>query len=318
MVRFAIQTHLTLFFLAMILVASAIPQSVYAGFGVTPPFVRNTSLTRNSTYEQQILLVRSDPRIPLKATVVVDAPEIADWIEIVEGNEFLLPRGEQKVPMTVRITVPKDAEFKRYQGSIRVKTGTADDQVDAGAVNISLGALIDLELNVIDKVIKEFRVRRVVLDDLNEGHKIGWLYFPGKANLKMMIENTGNVPVAPSEVVFKIYDSTGTVFLEETKSKGRIRNVEPYLTEEITAAIPVHLESGNYRVRYAIKNDADTVHEGELNMNVVPYGTLQTAGFGFFGLSIAHKISVLLPLFAFILLVLLIVYSRRERKLANR
>jgi hypothetical protein len=38
---------------------------VFAGFGITPPYVRNTSLTRNSTYEQQILLVRSDsnPRL---------------------------------------------------------------------------------------------------------------------------------------------------------------------------------------------------------------------------------------------------------------
>jgi hypothetical protein len=32
-----------------------------AGFGITPPYVRNTSLTRNSIYEQQILLVRGDP-----------------------------------------------------------------------------------------------------------------------------------------------------------------------------------------------------------------------------------------------------------------
>lgn len=32
-----------------------------ASFGITPPYVRNTSLTRNSTYEQQILLVRGDP-----------------------------------------------------------------------------------------------------------------------------------------------------------------------------------------------------------------------------------------------------------------
>jgi len=28
-------------------------ETVLAGFGVTPPFVRNTSLTRNSIYEQQ-------------------------------------------------------------------------------------------------------------------------------------------------------------------------------------------------------------------------------------------------------------------------
>lgn len=286
----------------------------YAGFGVTPPFVRNTSLTRNSTYEQEILLVRGDPRVPLKATVVVDAPEVADWIEIVQGDEFLLPRGEQKVPMTVRVVVPSDAEFKHYVGAIRIKTGTPDDAVGAGAVNISLGAQIDLELNVIDKVIKEFRVRRVGVSDLNEGHKLGWLYFPGKINLKVLMENTGNVDVAPSEVRFKIYDPTGTVLLEETKSKGKITKVAPYATKEVVAAIPTRLQSGTYRARYEIMNDEDTVYEGELNINILPYGTTQAAGFGFIGLSIAHQVSVLLPVLALVLLLLLLLYTRHERK----
>ena len=43
----------------------------FAGFGVTPPYVRNTSLTRNSTYEQQILLVRGDPDVELSVNVLV-------------------------------------------------------------------------------------------------------------------------------------------------------------------------------------------------------------------------------------------------------
>src|SRR3990167_9977410 len=47
-----------------------------AGFGITPPYVRNTSLTRNSTYEQQILLVRGNPDVPQKAQVTIDAPQI--------------------------------------------------------------------------------------------------------------------------------------------------------------------------------------------------------------------------------------------------
>jgi hypothetical protein len=68
-----------------------------AGFGITPPYVRNTSLIRNSTYEQQILLVRGDPNTAQKAEVSVDAPEIQDWITIVEGSTISLPRGEQKI-----------------------------------------------------------------------------------------------------------------------------------------------------------------------------------------------------------------------------
>ncbi len=285
-----------------------------AGFGVTPPFVRNTSLTRNSTYEQQILLVRADPDAPLEAQVTIDAPEIASWIEIVEGTSFELPRGEQKVPMTVRVKVPEDAEFKTYTGAIRVKTGAIDEGEGRGAVNISLGAQIDIELNVIDREILDFRVRKIAVSDLNEGHKLGWLFFPGKIPFSMLIENTGNVDNAPSRVEFQMYDSTGALLLEETKNKGRVKKIQPYATEEVVANIPTRLPAGSYLARYKIYNGDEVKQEGEVSVNVLPYGTLQTAGFGFMGLSLAHKISVLLPIFGVIVLVLMFIQSRRQRR----
>lgn len=286
----------------------------FAGFGVTPPFVRNTSLTRNSTYEQQILLVRGDPKTPLKATVTVDAPEILDWIEIVQGTEFELPKGEQKVPMIVRVTVPNDADFKTYKGAIRIKTGAVDDAVGTGAVNISLGAQIDIELNVIDRVIKDFRVRKIGVADLNEGTKVGWLYFPGKINFSMLLENTGNVEVSPSDVVFKIYDPSGTVLLEEARHIGKMEKIAPYETKDIIAEIPTRLPAGAYLARYTIKNDDEVKHEGELSLNILPYGTLQTAGFGFSGLSAVHQISVILPILALIALILLLTHTYRQRR----
>lgn len=289
-----------------------------AGFGVTPPYVRNTSLTRNSTYEQQILLVRGDPNIPLKATVVVDAPEISDWIEIVEGTEFELPRGEQKVPMTVRVKVPDDADFKNYSGYIRIKTGAVDDAVASGAVNISLGAQIDIDLNVIDREIKDFRIRKINISDLNEGHKFAWLFFPGKIRFGMLLENTGNIDVAPSNVQFRIFDATGNVLLEDVKHKGKIEKVAPYATEEIVAEIPTRLPSGTYIARYQIYNDDEIKQEGEVNLNVLPYGTLQVAGFGFMGLSLAHQVSVLLPILAFLALILFSLHSIRQRRIKAR
>lgn len=291
---------------------------VYAGFGVTPPYVRNTSLTRNSIYEQQILLVRGDPNVPLKATVQIDAPEVYDWIEIVEGDIFELPRGEQKVPMTVRIKVPSDADFKTYTGAIRVKTGATDDGVASGAVNISLGAQIDIDLTVIDREIKDFRVRKINLSNLNEGHKIGWLYFPGKIEFGMTIENTGNVDVSPSKVVFNIYDVTGNVLLEETQNKGRISKVKPYETETVIAKIPTRLPQGSYIARYKIMNDDEVKHEGDATLSILAYGSLQTAGFGFSGLSMPHKISVVLPVLACIALLLFVIHSLRERRRKQR
>jgi hypothetical protein len=283
-----------------------------ASFGITPPYVRNTSLTRNSTYEQQILLVRGNPDVPLKAQITIDAPEIQDWIQIVEGTSIPLPRGVQKVPMVVRVTVPPEAEFKDYTGAIRIKTVPDDDQVEAGAVNISLGAQVDINLTVIDREIKDFRVRKISVTDLNEGHKLAWLYFPGKIKFGMLIENTGNVNIAPSKVEFRIFDFTGAVLLEETNHLGKLTEIAPYATNEIVAEVPIHLPAGSYMARYKIYNDEEVKQEGEVNLSVLPYGTLQEAGFGFIGLSIAHKISILLPIFAFIIVVLYFIYSRRS------
>lgn len=303
-----------LFFVVFFLGVFAEPVS--AGFGITPPYFQNTSLTRNSVYEQQILLVRSDPTTDLEASVTIDAPEIQDWLEIVEGTTFMLPAGEQKVPMTVRVTIPSDADFKGYSGTMRIKTGTPQGS-RSGSVSISLGAQVDINLQVIDKEILDFRVRRISASDLNEGHKVGWLYFPGKIRFKMLIENIGNVNVAPSNVRFRIFDTTGTVLLEETEHTNRITKVEPFGTEEVEASLPTRLPSGSYLARYEIYNGDEIKQEGEINLNVVPYGTLQTAGYGFTGLSVPHKISVLLPILTILTIVGLLLYTSRRKRRNN-
>lgn len=285
----------------------------HAGFGVTPPYVSNESLTRNSVYEQTIYLVRSDPTTDLKATVSVDVPGINAWFSIDKGNEFILPAGEQKVPMVVKVVVPDDAEFKQYKGNVRIKTGAPDDIVASGAVSISLGAQLDVVLNVIDKEIKDFKVRKIGISDLNEGHKVAWLYFPGKIKFEMIIENTGNVEVAPSDVVFRIYDRSGNVLLEETHKKGKIQKVKPFMTETVFAQLPTKLPAGSYLARFEILNDKDVKLSGEVNLSILPYGTLQEAGFGFLGLSLAHKLSIIVPIL-FIFSVPFIIFIRVRRR----
>ena len=313
MLRFFPQNFFLLMLVLPVLFFGTGITEVFAGFGITPPYVSNTSLTRNSTYEQQILLVRSDAVTDQRAEITIDAPEIQDWIEIVEGDEIKLPRGVQKVPMTVRIMVPSDAEFKDYGGAIRIRTLPDGEEVTQGAVSISLGALVDIDLSVIDRVIKDFRVRKISAPDLNEGSKIGWLYFPGKIRFDVLLENTGNVDVAPSSVEFRIYDRAGKVLLEETKSKGSIDTVPPYGTETITAEIPTRLEAGSYIARYTVYNGDEIKQEGDLSLNILPSGTLQLAGFGFSGLSVPHKISILLPVFAVMIAGIYIWHARRKR-----
>ncbi len=281
---------------AIVLFVLFVPEA-YAGFGITPPYVRNASLIRNATYEQQILLVRSDPTAPLKAEITIDVPGINDWFTIKEGNSFIMPEGESKVPMTVVVQVPDNAPYKTYTGNIRVKTGAPDGQVGGGAVSISLGAQIDVEITVIDKQIKDFRVRKVGISDLNEGHKLAWLYFPGKINFEMLIENVGNVKIAPSSVLFRIYDPSGQVLLEETKSTNRIKKINPFEQDTVFAELPTRLPRGAYLARYQVMSGDEIKQEGEVGLSILPHGTLQAAGYGFAGLSLAHKLSVLVPVF---------------------
>jgi hypothetical protein len=176
-------------------------------------------------------------------------------------------------------------------------------------VSISLGAQVDVDLTVIDREIKDFKVRKIGISDLNEGHKVGWLYFPGKIRFEMLLENTGNVAVAPSKVVFRVYDKTGNVLLEEVKNKGRIPKIDPFKTETVFAEVPTRLPSGSYIARFEIYNDKDVKLDGELSLNVLPYGTLQVAGFGFSGLSIPHKLSVIMPVL-FIVLTIILLFVR--------
>jgi hypothetical protein len=210
-----LRTFLVFICLVPVLFVSLGIDEAHAGFGITPPYVKNTSLTRNSIYEQQILLVRSDPTDPQQAEIVIDAPELAGWLEIVEGTPIDLPSGLQKVPMTVRVRVPADAEFKEYTGAIRIRTLPAEGALARGSVNISLGARVDIALTVIDRQIEDFRVRKISVAELNEGSKLGWLFFPGKIRFDMLIENTGNVDISPSRVEFRIFDRSGQVLLEE-------------------------------------------------------------------------------------------------------
>jgi hypothetical protein len=300
-----------------VLFLSAGVERVNAGFGITPPYVRNTSLTRNSVYEQQILLVRGETDVAQKAEISIDAPEIEGWVTIVEGDEIKMPVGTQKVPMTVRIQVPKDAEFKDYKGAIRIRTLPDDGQVAAGAVSISLGALVDIGLSVIDREIKDFSLRKVSVGDLNEGEKLGWLFFPGKISFDMMIENTGNVDIAPSKVEFRIFDRAGKVLLEETKNLRKIKKITPYSIDTVTAELPTRLPAGSYVARYRIFNDEEIKSEGDLSLNILPAGTLQLAGFGFLGLSIAHKISILLPVFALMIAGIYLWRARRRNKFSE-
>ena len=264
----------------------------YAGFGITPPYVRNDRLTQGSEYTQKIILVRGDPVEDLKAEITINVPGIDDWFFIDRGTEFILPKGQTQVPMNVTVRVPDNAPFEQFKGSIRVKTVSPDLR---SGVSIALGAQIDVDLQIVDEIF-DFEVRRVQLFETEQPRSFWWLDYPGRIKFAMKVKNTGNAPVAPTRVKFDIYDKRGSTILETTENTNTISKVKAFESTPVEAFLPTKLPPGAYLVKYSIYLKDEVKRQGELTLSVLPEGTIDGyQGYGFGGLSITDKLSIIVP-----------------------
>lgn len=318
--RAAIWLHsvFSLFFLAV----TMIPFSADAGFGITPPYVNNNRLTRGTVYEQTITLVRSDPEEDLKASITLNIPGIDGWFSVDKGNEFLLPKGETQTPIVIRVQVPEDAEYKQYKGSIRVRTSAANPTVEGSGVSIALGAQIDVDVEVVDKIY-DFDVRKIRVADLEVGRKKWGLFFPGKIRFFMTIENTGNTEFGPTKVRFEIFDSEKETLLETTENTNRIEAVPPFGIKEVMAELPTRLPAGKYVAKYTIFKNDEVAQQNEVTISVAAIGAVAGyEGYGFDGLSIEDKLKVAgvigIPIAVILGLAVFLVVRRRKLLTATK
>jgi len=286
---------------------------VFAGFGITPPYVVNSNLTRGSHFEKEILLTRGDPVEDLRIEVSIDVPGANDWISIAQGNSFIMPKGEQKTPMTVLVDVPKNAEFKNYPGYIRVTTYPTGPSKGEGQIAIVLGARIDVNLEVKDIKIFDFTVRKINTYDLEEGHQVLWWFSPGKIKFEMSIENVGNIKAAPTKVRFDIYDSQEKNLLETVEVK-KMEKVEPFEIKTITAELPTKLSAGSYWATFQIFKNDEVVNEGKIHLSILPRGTLKPIPKEWYGLEVWIWI---VTIGAILALVGLVVWLWHKKKLAR-
>jgi len=221
--------------LVTVLVVLALADTALAGFGIAPPYVRNDTLARGSHYEQKILLTRGEATEDLKAEITIKVPEVEDWISIDKGKEFVLPRGEKKVPIVVSVDVPKDAKYGNYEGAIQVRIVPLE-QPESGTVRITLGGQIDVRLNVSEIKIFNFLVRLVTIPDSPEGRS---------AKVLLKVENTGNIKSAPTKVHLDVYDPFHRDLLW-SGDDSRLEKIKPFETKEIFAEFKTGLAMGQY------------------------------------------------------------------------
>lgn len=292
----------------------------HAGFGITPPYVKNDRLTRGTVYEQHISLVRSDPTEDLKTEITLNVPGAESWISVDRGLEFILPKGQTQVPIVITVRVPENAEYKEYKGAIRVRTSSAN-VADSTGVSIALGAQIDVALKVVDKIF-DFEVRKVRLIDLEEGRRKWGLFFPGKIRFFMTIKNTGNTEFGPTKVHFDIYDNAIETVLESVDNTNDIEQITPFTSKEVLAELPTRLPAGSYVAKYTIFKNDEVAQQGQLALSISSIGTvIGYEGYGFGGLSWQDKLKVAcalgIPLILLLTLGSIVIMRRKRRKDAH-
>jgi hypothetical protein len=291
-------------------------QLAYAGFGITPPYFKSDTLTRGSVFTQEIIIVRGDPIEDLKVDITVNVPGINQWIKVDKGLDFILPKGTSQYPIKLTVTVPPDAEFGAYTGNIRIRTSSL--QSAESGVSIALGAQVDVDLKVVDEIF-DFQVRRVELSEAEEGHALWWLDFPGRIPFWMHIENTGNIPSSPAKVHFDIYNNAGTNLLESADSTNKIEEVAPFATKKVLANLPTWLKPGGYLIKFKIYKRDEVTKTGEMTLSVLPKGTIPGyVGYGFEGLHLEDKLSIIIPVGAPIALFGGYRFMRRGKKKKKR
>jgi hypothetical protein len=254
-------------------------ESASAGFGISPPYLKNDQLVPGSKYVQQITLLRSSSDDELKASIKVNAPQIASWITIDKGEEFTLPKGEVQVPMMVTVNVPKDAELGNYKGSINIKVASAN--AATAGVAIALGARVDIDLTLTNVANSDFVVKTAAIPDF-EMLEQPWSWkifsmFLHRVTVVLNIENIGNVETAPSKVALEVLDISKTKTLETLVDKS-IDKIPSFSTKEVAAHFPTKLGIGQYWGKVKVYKGNDIVNVYEIAFTVAKPGELPNGG----------------------------------------
>lgn len=256
---------------------------VAKAFGISPPHVINDRLFAGSHYEQKISLSRVDTGEELNCEVEFDTPGFENWFTVTPSKTFPFPKGEKVTQMFVKVDVPKDAKPGRFRGSIRVRV--VPKEKEEGRITIVLGARIDVDLTVTSEKFTEFQVRRVQIPDLEEGWTI---------EIKMKIENKGNVKVAPDKVTLDIYDSSHKELLKSAETT-KLSKIKPFETKEISAFLKAKLAVGQYWGEAKIYRGEEVAWHEKVIFTIKPKGSLPPrAGTKFIGLSIWLWIIIIL------------------------
>lgn len=222
-------------------------QFASASIGVSPPYIKSEILRPGTEFVQDITILRSAADEDVKLHVALDAPDIASWITVDGGFDFTFPKGQLRLTKNVIVKVPDNAPLGHYSGQMSISTKPADNQ--NADIAIALGAILDLNFTITDKVYTGFKIRGIRVPDFESPGKLwstkilSWLKRPLKVLVR--VENTGNIEVPSPQVTLDVYQIPAREKIASFKGKSK-EKIPPYQLKEVAFSFPSTIAAGEY------------------------------------------------------------------------
>lgn len=233
-----------------ILFLAVFPTAAEAGFGVSPTNIFNEYLKPGAKFDRTITLSRSDPVEDLDVIIEPSLGEIESWFKFEPGLKFTFPKGATRITFKVFVEVPSTAQYRSYEGIIRVKAMKKGEDVQG--VSIVKGARLDVDLVTTETNFSLLNVKSLKMLDSIDGEPL---------KLEIIAENQGNVEITPSaKIVIKNLQMED---LETSEASG-FGSVKPNETETLTAQFNSSLPEGEYFVEASVLIGKDVVRKERL------------------------------------------------------
>ena len=241
----------------------ALGNVVYAGFGISPPWIENQHAFPGATFERTITITQEKAPRDLKVAVTVTGADVAKWISVKNGNEFIIPASVTQYQIDFVVQIPQEIPFGFYEGTIDIVA--KDPQRGEGQVAIALGAQARVKINVSDEEFSDFRIQETSLPDIEEGWPL---------EVHVLLENLGNRVVRPSRVALKIWDDLHTRQLYSYDITD-MTFVEPFLTSQSVGVVAPNLPVGQYWGEIEVYKEGELVLGDRIRFDVFPRWTLE-------------------------------------------
>jgi len=248
----------------IVLIIALLCINIATGIGISPSRITAEHMTRGTHFEKMIHLSGINPG---ESVQIVAEGEIADWIGIDRGKEFVFP-DQVSVPIIINIDVPVDIENRHYAGSVTISSVPQKMSGGGNSASVIPGVRVKIEVDVTGEQIKD---DRVLFAKIEKGEADDPL------PIQLDIENIGNVIGRPSMLSLTIFNKFKTVKLLSLNITS-IEGAQPHTRQLSTVLANHELPPGQYWAMISVYDESDVIYSDEIVFELIEPDSFKKSG----------------------------------------